>query len=90
VVFDHKVVQISQQTRQVTDGVSVIRPNNRKRLTFVGQDAVAWHIARHGLQDALMYALHLSNGPHSIETLSNIFDEEGCILVRRIGGLDVL
>ena len=33
-----KVVQISQQTRKVTDGVSVINPNNRKSLTFVGED----------------------------------------------------
>jgi hypothetical protein len=40
-VVDLKVVQISQETRQVTDGVSkgvsVILPNNRKGMTFVGQ-----------------------------------------------------
>ena len=35
------------------------------------------------LQDALM------NGPHSVETFSNLFGEEGCILVRRIVRLDV-
>jgi hypothetical protein len=85
-----KVVQTSQQTRQVTDGVSVILPNNRKGLTFVGQDAVAEHIARHGLLDALMNALHLSNVPHSRETFSNIFSEAGCILVRRMSGLNIL
>ena len=39
VAFARKVVQISQQTRKVTGGVSVICPNYRKRLTFVGQDA---------------------------------------------------
>jgi hypothetical protein len=40
VVFGRMVVQVSHQQRKVTDGVSVICPNNRKRLTFVGQDAV--------------------------------------------------
>jgi hypothetical protein len=47
VAFARKVVQISQQTRKVAGGVSVICPNNRKRLTFVGQHA------RHGRQNAL-------------------------------------
>ena len=84
-----KNVQISQQRRQVTGGVSVILPNNRKGLTFIWQNAVDRHVARHGLLDALMNALHLSNVPHSRETFSNIFSEEGCILVR-ISGLDVL
>ena len=55
--FGRMVVQISQQRRKVTDGVSVICPNNRKRLTFVGQDAVGRQRARHGRQNALMKAL---------------------------------
>jgi hypothetical protein len=44
----------------------------------------------HGLLDFLMNALYLSNVPHSRETFSNVLVEEGCILVRRISGLDVL
>jgi hypothetical protein len=42
------VVQISQQTRKITDRVSVICPHCRERLTFVGQDAVGWQHARPG------------------------------------------
>ena len=49
VAFGRMVVQISQQGREVPDGVSVICPNNRKRLTFVGQDAVDRLCARPGL-----------------------------------------
>jgi hypothetical protein len=47
------------------------------------------HIARHGMQHALK-CTDLSNGPHSVEKFSNAFGEEGRILVRRIGRLDVL
>ena len=48
VVFGHMVVQISQERRKVTDGVSVIFRNNRKRLTFVGQDTVVRQRVRFG------------------------------------------
>jgi hypothetical protein len=34
------IFQVSQQTRKITDRVSVICPHNRKGLTFVGQGAV--------------------------------------------------
>ena len=35
VTFVRIVVQISQQRRKVTDGVSVVSPNNQERLTFL-------------------------------------------------------
>ena len=37
-----------------------------------------------------MKTLHLSNGSCTVETFSNLFGEEGYILVCRIGTLDVL
>ena len=76
---EEEVVQIGQQTRKVTDGVSVICPNNRKWLTFVGQDDVGWQHVSDGMQDVLMNELHLSNDPHSVATFSNLFGEEGCM-----------
>jgi hypothetical protein len=48
VSFVRVVVHISQKTLKITDRVSVIRPHNRKGLTFVGQDAVGRQRARHG------------------------------------------
>ena len=74
-----KVVQISQQRRKVTDGVSVICPNNRERLTFVGQDAVGRQRARHGRLNALMKALHSSGRPYTIALISNLLLDEGSI-----------
>jgi hypothetical protein len=44
---------ISQQTLKITDRVSVIRPHNRKGLTFVGQGAVGRQRPRHGVLNAL-------------------------------------
>ena len=61
-----KVVQKSQQRRKVTDTVSVVSPNNRKRLTFVGQDAVGWQRARPGRRNVLMKTLHSSGRPYTI------------------------
>ena len=80
------IVQISQQARKVADAVSVICPNNRKGPTFVGQDAVGGHIARHGLQNALMKALHSSSCPYTVETISNFFVEEGSIRYVALAG----
>ena len=41
VAFGRMVVQVSQQQRKVADGVSVICPNNRKRLTLLGKMLLA-------------------------------------------------
>ncbi len=48
VSFVRVVVHISQQALKITDRVSVIRPHNRKWLTFFGQDVVGGNSARHG------------------------------------------
>ena len=76
------VVQVSQQTRKITDRVGVICPHNGKGLTFVGQDAVGWQRARHGRQNALIEALHCSRCPYIIFLGSNILVNEGGILMR--------
>jgi hypothetical protein len=82
-----EVVQISQQRRKVTDGVSVIGTNNRKGLTFVGQDAVGRQHARHGGQGALMTALHSSGRPYTIALISNLLLDEGIIVTCGHNGL---
>ncbi len=84
-----KVVRISQETRKVTGGVSVIYPNNGKRLTFVGNDAVGCHRVDHGRQKVVMKALHLSNDPFTVETCGNLFVRKDTF-VSHIGRLDNL
>ena len=82
-----KVVHVGQQTRKVTDRVSVVCPNNRKRLTFVGQDVVGCQYAHHGRQNALMKALHSSGRPYTVVMIGNLFIDEGGILMRDCRGL---
>jgi hypothetical protein len=82
-----KVVHVGQQTRKVTDRVSVICPNNRKRLTFVGQDAVGWQHAQHGRQNALMQALNLASCPDTILVRSDLFVDQRGILMHGSSGL---
>jgi hypothetical protein len=84
------VVQISQQTRKITDRVGVICPHYRERLTFVGQDAVGWQHARPGRPNALMKALHCSSCPYVIFLISNLITKEGGIPVGGSGGLQLL
>ena len=87
VSFGRMFVQVSQQQRKVTDGVSVICPNNRKRLTFVGQDVVGRECECSGGQNALMKALHSSGRPDTIAVGSNLLLDEGSIHVRDRSGL---
>ena len=85
-----KVVYISQQTvaRKVADRASVVCPNNRQRLTFVGQDAVGWQQhAQHGVPNALMKTLYLARCPDTIFVRSHLFVDEGGILMCGISGL---
>ncbi len=84
------VVHIRQQTLEITDRVSVIRPHNRKGLTFVGQDAVGGQQARPGRQNALIEALHFSSCPYTIFLGINLFVYEGGILRRGSSGMYLL
>ena len=87
VSFVRVVVHISQQTLKITDRVSVIRPHNRKGLTFVGQDAVGGQRPRHGILNALEEALHFPSCPYTIFFGSNLCVDEGGILRRDSSGL---
>ena len=87
VAFGRMVVHVSQQRRKIADGVSVICPNNRKRLTFVGQDAVRRQSAHSRRQYALMEALNNAGRPHPILVISNHCVDEGGILMRGRRGL---
>jgi hypothetical protein len=86
VSFVRVVVHISQQALKITDRVSVIRPHNRKGLTFVGQDAVGGKSARHGL-NALKKALHFPRCPYTIFIGSNLYVDKGGILMLGRSGL---
>ncbi len=81
------VVHVSQQRRKVADRVSVICPSNRKRQTFVGQDAVGRQSARSRRQDALMEALNNAGRQHPILEISNLCVDKGGILMRGRRGL---
>ena len=87
VAVAHKIVYVSQQTRKVADRVSVICPNNRKGLTFVGRDAVGWDHARHGRQNALILALDLTRCPDTLFIGSNLYVEESGVFMRSISRL---
>jgi hypothetical protein len=90
VCFVRMVVPISQQTRKITDRVSVICPHNRKGLTFVEQDAVGWQHARHGRQNELIKALHCSSCPYTIFLISLLLIDERGILMRSSRRLHLL
>ena len=66
------VVHKSQHGRKITDRISVIRPHNGERLTFIGQEGVGRQCARHGGQNALMKALDHPSGPHTICVSSDV------------------
>jgi hypothetical protein len=85
--FTHNVVQITQQRRKVTDGVSVISPNNRKNLTFVGQDVVVRERTCHGRQNVLMKTLYSSGRPYTITLIRNLLLNEGNVHVCGRSGL---
>jgi hypothetical protein len=87
VSFVRVVVHVSQKTLKITDRVSVIRPHNRKGLTFVGQDAVGGQRPRHGELNALEKALHFPSCPYTIFLGSNLCVDEGGILSRDSSGL---
>jgi hypothetical protein len=87
VSFVHVVVHISQKTLKITDRVSVIRPHDRKGLSFVGQDAVGGQRERYGLLNALKKALHFPRCPYTIFLGSNLYFEEGGILMLGRSGL---
>ena len=84
------VVHKSQHGRKITDRISVIRPHNGERLTFIGQEGVGRQCARHGGQNALMKALDHPSGPHTICVSSDLLADEGGKVMLSSSGLHLL